>query len=100
MLFESISDLFRIKFMFMLILAMCVASNLLRKDVLSLLSSFSSIKLILSVDGCSRQEYMLVFGFVIFASEYLYLRESVGKLALFHNFLITGIKFITNLEEP
>ena len=64
MLFESISNLFSIEFMFMLpiinllILAMHVVFNLLRKDVLSLLSSFSFIKVILSVDDCSRQEYI------------------------------------------
>ena len=52
MLFKSISNLFRIEFMFMwpiinlLILAMRVVFSLLRKGVLSLLSSFSSIKLI------------------------------------------------------
>ena len=60
MLFKRFSDLFRIEFMFMwptvhmLILAMRVGCNLLRKDVLSLLSLFSSIKLIWSVDDCPR----------------------------------------------
>ena len=53
-------------------LAMRFAFNMLRKDVVSMLSSFSSIKLILSVDNCSRQEYILVFGFGILAAEYLY----------------------------
>ena len=70
--------MFMLRIINLLILAMRVAFNLLRKDVLSLLSSFSSIKLILSVDDCSRQEYILAFRFVILASEYLYSRESVG----------------------
>ena len=53
-----------------------VAFNLLRKDLLSLLSFFSSIKLVLLADDLG--EYILVFGFVILASEYLYSRESSG----------------------
>ena len=36
----------------LLILAMRVAFNLLRKDVLLLLSLFSSVKLVLSIDDC------------------------------------------------
>ena len=84
MLFESLSNLFQIDIKFMraiinlLILAMRVAFDLLRKDALSLFSSLSSIKLILSLDDCSRQEYISVFVFVILASEYLYSRKSVG----------------------
>ena len=83
MLFESISNLFSIEFMFMLpiinllILAMRVVFNLLRKDVLSLLSSFSFIKVILSVDDCSRQEYIWVFRVFFLASEDLYSQKSV-----------------------
>ena len=41
---------------------MRVAFNLLKNDVLSLLSPFSSIKLILSADDYSRQEYILYSG--------------------------------------
>ena len=75
--------IFWIEFMFMwliinlLILAMCFAFNLLRKNMFSLLSLFSSIKLIILVDDCSRQEYILVFGFLILASEHLYLTKCV-----------------------
>ena len=52
-----------------LVLAIRVAFNWSRKYVLSLLSSFSSIKLILSVDDFSRPEYILVFGFIILACQ-------------------------------
>ena len=57
---------------------MRAAFNLLRKDVLSLLSSFPSIMLVLLLDDCSRGEYILVLGFVFLHSEYLCSREPVG----------------------
>ena len=77
-LFWTTLYIFRIEFMFMwlvinlLILAMCFAFNFLRKNMFSLLSLFSSIKLIILVDDCSRQEHILLFGFLILASEHLY----------------------------
>ena len=85
MLFECYSNLFRTEFTFLwpiinlLMLAMCVAFNMLRKMCFRCsprfyLSSWDWK----SIFDCSRREYILVFGFVILASKYLYSRESVG----------------------
>ena len=83
----------------LLILVISVAFSLVRKDVLSLLSWFSSIKLIFIVDDCSRRKCIFVFGFVILAFEHSYSRESIGQLASFQNILIGEIQFIANQKN-
>ena len=73
---------------------MRVAFNLLRKYVLSLLSSFSSIKLILSLDDWSRQECILVFGFALGSVEKQFATVTVvGKY--FDRVITVGEQFAT-----